>query len=125
MNEKLVKFVKYLEYSIAICIFIAVLISLVIVVHTTCIELFHGDFVFDALMKDILSLVIGLEFVKMLILHTPASVMEVILYAVARQVILSHDSAMENLIGVSAIAIIFIIRKYLLDNKKDLFSNQV
>ena len=34
------------------------------------------------------------------------------LYAVARQIIISHESAMENLIGVLAVAIIFIIRKY-------------
>lgn len=48
----------------------------------------------------------------MLLLHTPESVIEVLLYAVARQIIISHESAMENLIGVLAVAIIFIIRKY-------------
>ena len=48
----------------------------------------------------------------MLILHTPGAVLEVLLYAIARQVIMSHESAMENLIGVSAVAILFLIRKY-------------
>lgn len=122
MNDTLVKLVKGLECTIAICIFIAILISIVVAVNTAWIQLMDGTFRFDDMLKDILTLVIGLEFVKMLILHTPASVMEVLLYAVARQVILSHDSALENLIGVSAIAIIFIIRQYLLDEKMNFFS---
>ena len=63
-----------------------------------------------------LTLVVGVEFVKMLILHTPESVIEVLLYAVARQIIISHESAMENLVGVLAVALIFVVKKYFLMN---------
>lgn len=62
-----------------------------------------------------LTLVVGVEFVKMLILHTPESVIEVLLYAVARQIIISHESAMENLVGVLAVALIFVVKKYFLN----------
>ena len=57
-----------------------------------------------------LSMIVGIEFVKMLLLHTPESIIEVLLYAVARQIILSHESALENLIGVLAVAVIFMLR---------------
>lgn len=69
-------------------------------------------------MENILTLVVGIEFVRMLILHTPQSVIEVLLYAVARQIVITHDSSLDNLIGVTAIAVIFMIQKYLLSDKK-------
>ena len=66
--------------------------------------------------KKALTWLSGVEFVKMLILHTPESVIEVPLHAVARQIIISHESAMENLVGVLAVALIFVVKKYFLMN---------
>lgn len=59
------------------------------------------------------NLIIGVEFVKMLAKHTPDSTVEVVLFAIARQLIVSHDDMFESLLGVIAIAILFAIRKYL------------
>lgn len=59
-------------------------------------------------------LIIGIEFVKMLSKHTPSSAVEVLLYAIARQLISNEEGKMiEALIGVIAIGILFAIRKYL------------
>jgi len=59
-------------------------------------------------------LIIGIEFVKMLAKHTPSSAVEVLLYAIARQLISSTDGNMlDALIGVIAIGALFAIRKYL------------
>lgn len=58
-------------------------------------------------------LIIGIEFVKMLTKHTPSSAVEVLLYAIARQLINHHGSMLDSLIGVVAIAILFAVRKYL------------
>ena len=55
-----------------------------------------------------LDIVIGIEFIKMLAKHSPGSVLEVLLYAIARHMI----DAVQNLVSVGAIALIFIIRKY-------------
>lgn len=76
----------------------------------------NQSFQLDAILEKALTLVVGVEFVKMLILHTPESVIEVLLYAVARQIIISHESAMENLVGVLAVALIFVVKKYFLMN---------
>ena len=59
-----------------------------------------------------LDIVIGIEFIKMLAKHSPGSSLEVLLYAIARHLVVGHDSALENLLSVGAIALIFIIRKY-------------
>lgn len=59
-------------------------------------------------------LVIGIEFIKMLAKHTPSSAVEVLLFAIARQLISStHGNMLDALIGVVAIGILFAIRKYL------------
>ena len=59
-----------------------------------------------------LDIVIGIEFIKMLAKHSPGSSLEVLLYAIARHLVVSHDSALENLLSVGAIALIFIVRKF-------------
>ena len=48
----------------------------------------------------------------MLAKHSPGSVLEVLLYAIARHMIVGHEDAVQNLVSVVAIALIFIIRKY-------------
>ena len=59
-----------------------------------------------------LDIVIGIEFIKMLAKHSPGSVLEVLLYAIARHMIVGHEDAVQNLVSVGAIALIFIVRKF-------------
>lgn len=59
-----------------------------------------------------LDIVFGIEFIKMLAKHSPGSSLEVLLYAIARHLVVGHDSALENLLSVGAIALIFIVRKF-------------
>ena len=44
--------------------------------------------------------------------HSPGSSLEVLRYAIARHLVVGHDSAVENLLSVGAIALIFIVRKF-------------
>lgn len=68
----------------------------------------------DRFLEDVLQVVIVIEFVKMLAKHTPESVIEVLLFAIARKLIVDHNiEALQLLIGVAAIAVLFAIRKYL------------
>ena len=41
-----------------------------------------------------------------------AGLLEVLLYAIARHMIVGHEDAVQNLVSVGAIALIFIIRKF-------------
>lgn len=59
------------------------------------------------------NLVICIEFIKMLCKHTPDTLVEVLMFAIARQMIVEHTTPLENLIGISAIAVLFAVRKFL------------
>lgn len=65
------------------------------------------------MLEHAFNLIIGVEFIKMLAKHTPGSAIEVLLFAIARQMVIEHTTPVENLVGIVTIALIFIIRKYL------------
>ena len=58
-----------------------------------------------------MTLAIGIEFVKMLCTHTPGTIIEVLLFAISRQMIIEHLSVVETMFGVGAIAGLFAVRK--------------
>ena len=65
-------------------------------------------------LHNILTIVVGLEFVRMLIDTTPASILEVLTVAITRHVILSHDNYWSNVACVACIAGLFAIRRFLI-----------
>ncbi len=65
-------------------------------------------------LHHILTIVVGLEFVRMLIDTTPASILEVLTVAITRHVILTHDDFWSNLACVACIAGLFAIRRFLI-----------
>ena len=69
-------------------------------------------------LHHILTIVVGLEFVRMLIDLTPANTIEVLIVAIARQVILNHDNPLSNLACVACIAGLFATRHFLIPKKE-------
>ena len=65
-------------------------------------------------LDDAIILAIGAELIKMLCKHTPETVIEVLAFALARQLIVGHAKPLENLVTVIAIAILFAVRRFLL-----------
>ncbi|MCI9140697.1 transporter [bacterium 1XD42-8] len=74
---------------------------------------------FNSFLASALNLVIGIEFVKMLCKHTPETLIEVLMFATAREMVVEHLKTYETLIGILAIALLFAIRKYLFIKKED------
>ena len=64
-------------------------------------------------MHNLLTIVVGLEFIRMLIDTTPANILEVLTVAITRHVVLSHDDYWSNLACVACIAGLFAIRRFL------------
>ena len=64
-------------------------------------------------LESAMTLAIGIEFVKMLCTHTSETVIEILLFAISRQMIVEHLSSTETILGVGAIAGLFAVRKYL------------
>lgn len=65
------------------------------------------------MLHNLLSIVVGLEFVRMLIDTTPANILEVLTVAITRHVVLSHDDPWSNLACIACIAGLFAIRRFL------------
>lgn len=72
----------------------------------------HLDF--NEFLSSVFNLIIGVEFTKMLCKHTPDTVVEVLLFAIARQVVITHGNIWQSILGVVAIAGLFAIRKFLI-----------
>ena len=107
---------NYFEVIIAIIILVIVAIRAFEIVA----EIFGFNFVvlqlsFERILSMTLALVIGVEFTKMLFKHTPESVLDVLLFAIARQVVMYHERTMDLLFGIVAIAGLFAIKKYLVE----------
>lgn len=66
------------------------------------------------ILEDAITLAIGAELIKMLCKHTPETIIEVLAFALAKQLIVGHSGTWQNLITVVAIAILFVIRRFLL-----------
>ena len=72
----------------------------------------------DYYLHNILTIVVGLEFVRMLTDLTPANTIEVLIVAIARHVILSHDDPLSNLACVACIAGLFATRRFLIPKQE-------
>jgi hypothetical protein len=111
---------NYFEVAIAIIILVIVVIRSVEIVA----ELFGANLVilqmsFERILSMTLTLVIGVEFTKMLFKHTPESVIDVLLFAIARQVVMYHERTMDMLFGIVGIAGLFAIKKFLVIRNRD------
>lgn len=113
-NAFLKKLTTYLEFIIAL------ILAAGIIMMTIQLVLSFGNLPdlnqypnYDDLLTTCFNLIIGVEMIRMLYLHTPMTVFEVLLFAIARQIIIDHTSPINSLIGVIAIAILFATRKFL------------
>lgn len=77
---------------------------------------------------SVFNILIGIEFLKMLCQPSEDTVLEVLMFLVARHMIIEHTTVYENLVTIISIGILFAIKKYLnLPSKKgsgNLFDNE-
>lgn len=68
---------------------------------------------FQKFLGSTMALIIALELIKMILRDTISSTIEVLLIAISRKLIVSEENTLGFLIGIIAIAFLFLIRKYL------------
>ena len=103
----------YVERTIASITLIGLIIAFLYSVFLMFTD--PANYLFDThnFLHSILNIVVGFEFVRMMIDTTPANILEVLTVAITRHVILSHDDYWSNLICIACIAGLFAIRRYL------------
>ena len=104
------------EFLISVIVGAAVVLLAVksVIDYTGILTHSKGAEALVSVLDDAIILAIGAELIKMLCKHTPETVIEVLAFALARQLIVGHATPVENLITVAAIAILFGIRRFLL-----------
>ena len=121
-NEVIYHVARYMEILLSVVILgVIPLVGIRLVCDVTSREILsmNVDF-FTEFLANALSLVVGVEFVKMLCRHSAQTVVEVLMFATARQMVVEHLRTWETLIGVIAIGILFAIRKFLMTEVDDM-----
>lgn len=121
-NEWIYNVARYTEIVLSIVILIVIALAGIRLIFTiTEMPILDMDIdFFTTFLANALSLVVGVEFVKMLCKHSAQTVVEVLMFATARQMVVEHMKTTQTLIGVIAIAILFAIRKFLMTEDSDM-----
>ena len=116
LQDKMFELSYLFELFISVVVGVAIIIlSVRLLIETVNVSIFIGGVSsLEKILDDAIILAIAAELIKMLCKHTPETVIEVLAFALARQLIVGHVSAGENLITVLAIAALFAIRRFLL-----------
>lgn len=105
---------EVMEVAVAVIVLIGFLLAIVpLIWEMPALLSNENDYSFHVFLEHAFNLVIGIEFVRMLVKHTPGSALEVLLFAIARHLVLGGETGPDLILGVAAIAGIFAIRKYL------------
>ena len=115
LKNEVFKVSKWVELFISAIIMIAVIVGTIYLVRDV-IELLANYPTSRDIYKFVgvaFNLVICIEFVKMLCKHTSDTLVEVLMFAIARQMIVEHTSPTQNLIVVLSITILFVVKKFL------------
>lgn len=129
-ERTLLKVSKYFEVALSVIILILVLLGMLDLLRTIY-EAYIINFQtpvdysqLNSFLAQGLLLVIGVELVVMLSLHVPGILIEVLLCAIARKLILLPKTAsmVDLFLGVLSIGLIFAIRTYLLEAEEKTWS---
>lgn len=85
--KRLLKAAWVLELVVAVLILAVTLLELFLLGEGTLSQVLGGSFSADTFFADAMTIVVGIEFVKMLMLHTPRAATDVLLFAIARQLV--------------------------------------
>lgn len=117
-QKKLFKVSHTLEIAVGIIATIPIFIAIAgMIVRIFTINYFE-DGVLLLFIQRTIEIIIGIEFIKLIFVHTIDSTIEVIIMAVMRQIIMVH-TAMDTLILSIAICLLFMVRKFLFIRELD------
>lgn len=104
-------------FEMIVAIFITIVIIFILynltsqIINADIFQMSSSDF--SAFLASALSLVVGLEFVKLLCQHTPENLIEVLMLAISRQMVVEHLNTFQMLLGVFSIVALLAAKKYL------------
>lgn len=117
IDKRLGNVLILLETIIAIftvLVLVGLLIEQVWIIFRHPADLLEAENPVTTYLHHMLDIVIGLEFVKLLMHLTPGNILEVLTMALSRSIIVNHGSAVENLLSIACIIGLFAAKRYLI-----------
>ena len=118
-NRCIARLCRWIEMAMSVFIIILIIISCGFLVA----EVIHDPMIvknasrFGLFLEDILYFVMGIEMVKLLTTHKMKDVLDLIIFALARHMLVTDTSMMENLIQIVGICLVFLIRAKMLKDE--------
>lgn len=109
------KICELLERGVAVLVLIGILLSICSLIKDFAIfrEILEDMESFRVYLDEIFVIVIGIEFLQMLCRPNSDNIMEVLIFLVARHMIVTETTAMEDFISVISIILLCVLRRYL------------
>ncbi len=110
---------RILELVVAVFVLLGIIISIFGLLKDDIKlfeELINDMTTFRHYLEKIFVLVIGIEFLEMLCHPNPDNVIQVLIFLVARHMIVGETTPFEDFVSVLSIAILFVLRKYMHTN---------
>ena len=107
---------RILERLMAIIVICAVIVAICALWEPFCEFLTHRteSKLFMEYLDRVINVIIGIELFKMLIKPGAGTVLEVMMFCIARHMIVHDTTAVENLLTIIGVGLIFAIKKYFL-----------
>ena len=126
LREKFYQGLKTLELLIAV----AIVIIIVVMAGLTIYDYLAGDVdlrdisSLETFLQEMLTFVVGIEFVKMLIFHNPERVIDVLIFATSRQLVVEHTNGVETIVRIVGIGLLFAIQRFLIPEALEALKNE-
>lgn len=104
-----------LEWVLAVIVFIGIAAAIIRFVPNILIFASKNTTPHDFLtyLEDVFTIVVGVEFLKMLCKPSSDNVIEVLIFLVTRHMIIGDTSSFEDLLSIVGIALLFVVRRHL------------
>lgn len=114
------KICELLELVVAVLVLIGILLSICSLVKDFAIfkAILNHTESFRSYLDQIFVIVIGIEFLQMLCRPNSDNIMEVLIFLVARHMIVTDTTPFEDFISVISIILLCVLRRYLHDTRE-------
>ena len=126
LREKFYQGLKTLELLIAV----AIVIIIVVMAGLTIYDYLAGNVdlrdisSLETFLQEMLTFVVGIEFVQMLIFHNPERVIDVLIFATSRQLVVEHTNGVETIVRIVGIGLLFAIQRFLIPEALEALKNE-
>lgn len=109
----------YIQYFIAFAIIIAIIVTLLsLPIQISRLTDVDSESLIGFL-KYTINILIAIELIRVLCNQTLDTIVEILLIAITRELIIEHMTTWEMLFGIVAVGVLFLIRKYLFVSQLD------